>query len=109
MCSMSSAILTLYINTGVKTEGNVLFNNALSTLYLHLYGIAHMIKGHLDEKGNPLLPLHGALFSLAARDLLSVPSHRTDGLYATSCGALAGVMKVVYYIIEYDKEQAKQN
>ena len=31
-----------------------LFNDALNTFYLQLYGIKHMVKDHLDsEKGKP--------------------------------------------------------
>ena len=42
-------------------NGNVLFNDALNTFYLWLYGVRHMVKNHSDsEKGN-LLP-HGLLF-----------------------------------------------
>ena len=38
-------------------EGNVLFNDALNTFYLRLYGVRHMVKDHSDsEKGNPLPP-----------------------------------------------------
>ena len=34
-------------------EGNVLFNDALSTFYLRLYGVRHMVKNHSDcERGN---------------------------------------------------------
>ena len=71
-----------------------LFNDALNTFYLRLYGVRHMVKDHSDsEKGNPLPP-HGLLFTLAARVLLYAPSHRQDntyhGLCYTSCGALAG-------------------
>ena len=37
--------------------GNVLFNDALNTFYLRLYGIRHMVKDHSDsKKGNPLPP-----------------------------------------------------
>ena len=39
--------------------GNVLFNDELSTFYLWLYGIRHVVKDHSDkEKGNPLLLIH---------------------------------------------------
>ena len=39
----------------IRKEGNVLFNDALNTFYLRLYGIKHMVKDHSDsEKGNPL-------------------------------------------------------
>ena len=38
-------------------EGNVLFNDALNTFYLQLYGVTHMVKDHSDsERGNPLPP-----------------------------------------------------
>ena len=48
-------------------EGNVLFNNALNTFYLWLYGIGHMVKDHSDsEKGNPLPP-HGLLFPISSK------------------------------------------
>ena len=40
-----------------RKEGNVLFNDALSTFYLRLYGVRHMVKDDSDsEKGNPLPP-----------------------------------------------------
>ena len=39
-----------------------LFNDALNTFYLRLYGVIHMVKDHSDsERGNPLPP-HGLLF-----------------------------------------------
>ena len=39
-----------------ERERNVLFNAALNTFYLRLYGVRHMVKDHSDsEKGN-LLP-----------------------------------------------------
>ena len=48
----------------VRKEGNVLFNDALNTFYLRLYGVGHMVKYHSDsERGNPLPP-HGLLFSI---------------------------------------------
>ena len=40
-----------------QKEGNILFNDALNTFYLRLYGVRHMIKDHSDsERGNPLPP-----------------------------------------------------
>ena len=46
----------------LRKEGNVLFNDALNTFYLRLYGVRHMVKDHSDsEKGNPLPP-HRLLF-----------------------------------------------
>ena len=42
-----------------RKEGNVLFNDALNTFYLRLYGVRHMVKYHTySERGNPLPP-HG--------------------------------------------------
>ena len=47
-----------------ERERNVLFNNALNTFYLRLYGVRHMVKDHSDsEKGNPL-PLLRLLLSI---------------------------------------------
>ena len=31
-------------------EGNVLFNDALNTFYLRLYGVGHMVKDHSDSE-----------------------------------------------------------
>ena len=77
-----------------RKEGNVLFNDALNTFHLRLYGVGHMVKDHSDsETGNPLPP-QGYSFRLTARVLLYAPSHRQDstyhGLCYTSRGALAG-------------------
>ena len=46
-------------------EGNVLFNDALNTIYLWLYGIGHRLKNHM-----------GYSFQLAAWVPLYAPSHR---------------------------------
>ena len=56
---------------------NVLFNDALKSFYLRLYGVGHnMVKDHSDsERGSPLPP-HGYSFRLAARVLLYAPFHR---------------------------------
>ena len=76
-----------------RKEGNVLFNDALNTFYLRLYGVRHMVKDNSNnERGNPLPP-HGLLFPIS-RVLLYASSHRQDntyyGLCYTSRGALAG-------------------
>ena len=50
-----------------RQDGNILFNNALITFYLRLYGVRHMVKDHSDsEKGNPLLP-QGLLFPISSK------------------------------------------
>ena len=50
-----------------ERKGNVLFNDALNTFYLRLYGVKHMVKDHSDsEKGNPLPP-HRLLFPINSK------------------------------------------
>ena len=50
-----------------ERERNVLFNDALNTFYLRLYGVIHMVKDHSDsEKGNPLPP-HRLLLSINSK------------------------------------------
>ena len=36
-----------------KEEGNVLFNDALNTFYLRLYGVGYMVEYHLDSERKP--------------------------------------------------------
>ena len=51
-----------------RKEGNVLFNDALNTFYLRLYGVGHMVEDHSDsERGNPLPP-HRLLFPINSKD-----------------------------------------
>ena len=46
-----------------ERERNILFNDALNTFYLRLYGIRHMVKDHSDsEEGNPLPPQQGFFY-----------------------------------------------
>ena len=60
-CQTTSAALSIRLT---RKEGNVLFNDALNTFHLRLYGVGHMVKEHSDsERGNPLPP-HGLLFSI---------------------------------------------
>ena len=50
-----------------QRERNVLFNDALNTFYLRLYGVRHMVKDHSDsEKENPLPP-HRLLLSINSK------------------------------------------
>ena len=56
--------LSIYVT---RKEGNVLFNDAVNTFYLWLYGVRYMLKDHTDSKrGNPLLP-HGLLFLISSK------------------------------------------
>ena len=58
--------ITQKYTTGRK-EGIVLFNDALNTFYLRLYGVIHMVKDHSDsERGNPLPP-HRLLLSINSK------------------------------------------
>ena len=66
-------------------ERNVLFNDALNTFYLRLYGVRHMVKDHSDsEKENPCRHI-GYSYRLTARVLLYAPSHRQDNTYHGLC------------------------
>ena len=59
--------LKIKCSVGIRKEGNVLFNNALNTYYLRLYGVRHMVKDHSDgEKGNPLPP-HKLFFPINSK------------------------------------------
>ena len=50
-----------------ERQRNVLFNDALNTFYLRLYGVRHMVKDYSDsEKGNPLPP-HRLLLSINSK------------------------------------------
>ena len=70
-----------------------LFNDALNTFYLRLYGVEHMVKDHSDSERGNLLPPHKLLFRLVAMVLLYASSHREDNSYHvlryTSRGTLA--------------------
>ena len=67
----------------VRKEGNVLFNDALNTFYLRLYGVRHMVKDHSDsEKGNPLPP-HRLLFPISSKGSFYM-HHPTDRITHTT-------------------------
>ena len=58
---------TILIVRKRERERDVLFNDALNTFYLRLYGVRHMVKDHSDsEKGNPLLP-HRLVLSINSK------------------------------------------
>ena len=51
----------------LETQEAVLFNDALNTFYLRLYGVRYMVKDHFDsKKGNPLPP-HRLLFLINSK------------------------------------------
>ena len=55
------------INRLLGRKEMFLFNDALNTFYLRLYGVRHMVKDHSDsEKGN-LPPPHSLLFPISSK------------------------------------------
>ena len=51
----------------IDKSSYVLFNDALNTFYLRLYGVRHTVKDHSNsEKGNPLPP-HRLLLSINSK------------------------------------------
>ena len=95
-----------YLTGQGEGKGNVLFNDALNTFYLLLYGVEHMVKDHSDSERGNLLPPHGLLFPINSKVLLYAPSHRQDntyhGLCYTSRGAPAGTrirlkISIIFY------------
>ena len=85
--------LIFLARASLRKEGNVLFNDALNTFYLRLYGVIWLRTILIVRKE---IRCHhiGYSFWLTARVLLYAPSHRQDSTYHslcyTSCGALAG-------------------
>ena len=81
--------------TPCKKEGNVLFNDALNTFYLRLYGVGRMLKDHSDSEGRNPLPPYGLFFAISSKGTIYMfhPSYRiahTNGLCYTSRGTLTG-------------------
>ena len=69
--------LLSFVTEGRK-EGNVLFNDALNTFYLRLYGIRYMVKDHSDSEREETRCCHiGYSFQLTAKVLLYAQSHKT--------------------------------
>ena len=53
-------------------EENVLFNDALNTLYIQLCRVRHMIRDYSDiERGNPMRLLPGLLFPISSKGSFS--------------------------------------
>ena len=50
-----------------ERERNVLFNDALNTFYLRLYGVRHMVKDHCDSEKENTLPPHRLLLSINSK------------------------------------------
>ena len=78
----------------ILKEGNVLFNDALNTFYLWLYGVGHRVRNHSAREETRCRNYIGYYFLLTARALLYALSHRQDSTYHSlriiSHGTLAG-------------------
>ena len=89
-CRIDRGITPVHIYHSLfRKEGNVLFNDALNTFYLQLYGVGYMVKDHSDsERENPL-PIHGLFFSFSNKGSLYASadqaSHRQDSTYHVLC------------------------
>ena len=61
----NDALNTFYLQLygkGNRKEGNILFNDALNTFYLRLYGFGHMVKDHTGRKEIFYLTTHSTHF-----------------------------------------------
>ena len=67
-----------------RKEGNVLFNDALNTFYLWLYGVSHMVKNHTDSERGNLLPPHGLLFPNGSKGYFISMHHPIDRIIHTT-------------------------
>ena len=64
VCMHARTYVCMYVCMYLRKEGNVLFNDALNTFYLRLYGVRHMIK---DNERENSLPPHGQLFPISSK------------------------------------------
>ena len=44
-----------------------IYNDALNTFYLRLYGVGHMVKDHSDSERGNSLQSHGLLFPISSK------------------------------------------
>ena len=81
-----------------KMEENVLFNDSLSTFYLRLYGVRHMVKNHSDREIGNLLRPHGLLFPISSKGSFICIIPQQDNTYHSLCytsrGTLAGTRNI---------------
>ena len=69
-CMQVCMYVFMYVRTYVcegKKEGHVLFNDAISTFYLRLYGVRHMVEDHSNSERGNLLPPHGLLLLINSK------------------------------------------
>ena len=72
-------------------NGNDLFNDALDTFYLRLYGVKRMMKDHSAREETRCRHI-GYCFRLAARVLLYASSYRQDNTYHGLCYTNRGTL-----------------
>ena len=101
LSAIAEWLVITYIHTGSydvsatgRKEGNVLFNDALNTFYLRLYGFRHVVKDHSDSERWNTQPPHGLLFPISRKGSFTctIPQtgyHMPRSFY-TSRGALTG-------------------
>ena len=82
-------------NSGLKEQGwIVLFNDALNTFYLRLYGVRHMVKDRSDsERRNLLPPLPGWLVLISSKGsfICIIPHRRArTKVFVIPTGSLVG-------------------
>ena len=59
-------LLVIILNGWMEGRKETLFNDALNTFYLRLYGVGRIVKDHSDsERGNPLSP-HGLIYPICS-------------------------------------------
>ena len=62
---LSPLLFAIFLNG--RKEGNVLFNDALNTFYLRLYGVRHMVNDHSDSERGNQLPPHELFFPISSK------------------------------------------
>ena len=74
-------------STTGRKEGNILFNDALNTFYIWLYGIGHMVNhnDHSDSERGNLLPPHGLLFPINSKGSFICTIPETGYAYHSLC------------------------
>ena len=50
MCYQPVILLPAEPSLIIRKKGNFVFNDALNTFYLRLYGVGHMVNDHSDSK-----------------------------------------------------------
>ena len=94
-----------------RWKRNVLINDALNTFYLRLYEVGRMANDHSNsERGNPLPPLHGIFFRLAARVLLYAHSSvgPPSGVEPTTHSTMSGRSTTELHLASGRKDGRKE-